>query len=96
MPSPNKTLATKILIQRQCPFEDIASKLNVALATAEIYTIDGYCSGAPLAFKDLATKNLAQKTLMSLFSSLKKKTLPCEWFVMRSKMHTVIIRLDWY
>ena len=31
-------------------------KPNVVVATAEIYTIDGYCPGAPLAFKDLATK----------------------------------------
>lgn len=30
--------------------------LNVAVATAEVYTIDGYCSGAPLSYYDLAIK----------------------------------------
>lgn len=30
--------------------------LNVAVATAEVYAIDGYCSGAPLSYDDLAIK----------------------------------------
>ena len=30
--------------------------LNVAVATAEVYTIDGFCSGAPLSYDDLAIK----------------------------------------
>ena len=30
--------------------------LNVAVATAEVYAIDGYFSGAPLSYDDLAIK----------------------------------------
>ena len=30
--------------------------LNIAIATVEVYTIDGYCSGAPLSYDDLAVK----------------------------------------
>ena len=30
--------------------------LNVAVATAEAYTIDGFCSGATLSYDDLAIK----------------------------------------
>ena len=30
--------------------------LGVAAATAEVYTIDGYCSGAPLSFAKLSAK----------------------------------------
>ncbi len=55
-PSPKKIQATKIFIKRQCSFKVIARMLNIAVATAEVYTIDGYCSGAPLVYDDLAVK----------------------------------------
>ena len=38
-------------------FRIIAKALNIAIATAEVCTIiDGFCSGTPLSYKDLATQ----------------------------------------
>ena len=37
-------------------FQVIARICNVAVAIAEVYTVDGHCFGAPLSYKDLALK----------------------------------------
>ncbi|CAB4024308.1 Hypothetical predicted protein [Paramuricea clavata] len=73
-PSPKKIEAMKIFIKQQlCSFETIARMLNVAIATAEVYTIDGYCSGAPVSYKDLALKlNLGAEDMDVIASQLQK------------------------
>ena len=43
--------------------------LNVAVATAEVYIIDGYCSGAPLSYDDLAMKLGLDTDDMNLIAS---------------------------
>ena len=45
-----------MFMKGQYSFQVIARILNVAVAIAEVYTVDGYCSGAPLSYKDLALK----------------------------------------
>ena len=34
--------------------------LNIAVATAEVYTIGGYCSSAPLWYDDIFGKKLSR------------------------------------
>ncbi|CAB3993610.1 Hypothetical predicted protein [Paramuricea clavata] len=53
-PSSKKIQATEMFMKGDNSFLVIARVLNVATATAEVCAIDGYCSGAPLSYQDLA------------------------------------------
>ncbi|CAB3982684.1 Hypothetical predicted protein [Paramuricea clavata] len=55
-PSSKKIQATEMFMKGENSFLVIARVLNVATATAEVYAIDGYCSGAPLSYQDLASQ----------------------------------------
>lgn len=50
--SPKKIQAVNLFLKGKS-FQEIANVLCVAVATAEVYTIDGYCAGAPLEFDKL-------------------------------------------
>ena len=55
-PSPKKIQAVKCFLKGNRDFAATAKVLGVAVTTAEVYTIDGYCSGAPLSFAKLSDK----------------------------------------
>lgn len=62
-----------MFMKGQHSFPAIARVLNVVVATAEIYSIDGYCSGAPLSYKDLAQQlGLCEKDMDNIASELKR------------------------
>lgn len=62
-----------MFIKGQRSFRIIAKALNVAIATAEVYTIDGFCSGAPLSYKDLAPQfYLSNEEVETITAELRK------------------------
>lgn len=54
-------------------FETIGKVLGVVTATAQVYTIDGYCSGAPLSFPELCdSMNLTPTDIKTLSDGIKR------------------------
>lgn len=54
-------------------FAEISSVLSVAEATAEVYTIDGYCAGAPIEFSKLIEQmNLSSADVEILCNGIKE------------------------
>lgn len=87
-----------MFVKRQCSFEVIARMLNVAVAAAEVYTIDGYCSGIPLSYDDLAIKlGLGTDDMDAIASQLVQNINACLRIVRDAlkNAYTYIIKFDW-
>jgi hypothetical protein len=71
-PSPKKIKAVKLFMKGQ-DFETIGKVLGVVTATAQVYTIDGHCSGAPLSFPELCdSMNLTPTDIKTLSDGIKR------------------------
>ena len=67
-------------------FRIIAKALNVAIAAAEVPTIDGLCSGAPLSYKDLASQfYLSNEEVETIAAELRKDNVTLR--IVRDTLH---------